>query len=110
MKTKTLLLSLFFTIAVIGLKAQDNEKYEYAYVQYMINMGAGLDGIWMELPGKEMEQIKLELKELKAVKSPLIIWKYAPLMDYLEKLSGEGWQVVSSDLSAGKYFLRRKKQ
>ncbi len=103
MKTQ-IRMSILIGLLIFGLqttlKAQD--KYEFAKV-YAVAGYTKLDGIYVMISGKEMEWIEVKWK---------ILYKYytdyTPLLNYIQKMSDEGWEVITVD--TGTYYLKRKKK
>lgn len=92
-KMKTLLLGLLFTLS-LGLKAQSQDKYEYAQLF-----------IWMKNiivlhSNAPMEKIPLK-------NSDIVESRQEPLQ-ILEKMTDTGWELISIDGLV--YHLKRKKK
>lgn len=99
---------LVFTLSV-SISAQD--KYEYALVRYY-NISGGGDwiGVWVNYAGKDWEQaVKVDYKEVKNNSKSPYNGNYGPLLDYLQKMSTEGWEIVAAGDGQTNYTLRRKK-
>lgn len=107
MKAKTLLLSLFLSLAVFGLKAQD--KYEYAIISYSPYWA----NISISIGGQNHEIIPVADNKLKERKLNAIL-------EEVNKMQEQGWEVFSVQainnnapttytLPDQMFYLRRKK-
>lgn len=99
---------LLFTLSV-SISAQD--KYEYAIVRYWTISGGGdANGVWINYAGKDWEQVvKVDYKEMKSgPKSPYGV-HYGPLLQYIEKMTAEGWEIFAVSDGMSVYTIRRKK-
>lgn len=96
----TFLTGLFFLCLLTGLQAQD--KYEYAKVEAKSFTTAS--GIYVTISGKTTEEIEVKWKKINVGAG---IYDYTPYLDYIAKMTDEGWEVITVDLGA--YYLKRKK-
>ena len=100
-KIKTTLITVFFIFGLFtSIQAQD--KYEYAYVTFAFNMREEYAGIYVTISGKKTEKVEVEIKKV----NPYYI-EYAPIMDYIQKMSDEGWELITIDDHV--FYLKRKK-
>jgi len=100
-KIKTTLMTVFFIFGLLtGIQAQD--KYEVARILYHVNLGANLDGIYVTISGKETELVKVEKKKINS-----FVFEYKPIVDYIQKMLNEGWEIISV-LPNNEYYLKRK--
>ncbi len=104
-KFKKYLLTTIFLLGLITcIQAQD--KYDVARIRSYVNLGGNVDGIYVTISGKETEFIKVEKKKLNAV-----VFDYEPIVDYIQKMMNEGWEVLSvSPEDLGEVFYLRKRK
>ena len=95
-----MLTAFFFFGLLTGLQAQD--KYEFARVLFAPNLGGKLDGIYVTISGKETVKVLFEKKSLNQ-----FLYDYTPIVDYIQKMSDEGWEVIT--ILPNEYYLKRKK-
>ncbi|HLP51201.1 MAG TPA: hypothetical protein VK154_09985 [Chitinophagales bacterium] len=103
MKLKSFILTIALSLfALSGLLAQD--KYEYAIV-YSAMGGGSKSGIIYVTKGKEYEEIPFKVDKGTATSN------FLPLLDYVEKMENEGWQMYSTGNNGYIviYYLRKKK-
>lgn len=105
MKSNTLLLSLFFLFAFVGLKAQENTKYEYATVKYTpTNAGNSQFVIHISKSDGSFETVDGS-KDGKLYNNNL-----TSVLKKVKELNNEGWDVYNTNTEgvATLFFLRKK--
>jgi hypothetical protein len=98
-KLRTTLVAALLLFTVNAALAQ--EKYEYAVVRAYTQTPT-FSVILVTVSGKAVERIPIKWEKVVAA-----IPDYTPFLDQIEKMSDEGWEVITVDNDS--YYLKRKK-
>ena len=96
---KLIFVSLLFLTSTVCLKAQD--KYDYAVVKYVMFVRPG---IYVSISGKESTKIEVTKEQQKE-------HDYSPLLNYVQKMTNEGWKVINTinDRFSISFILEKKR-
>lgn len=102
MKAKKIIITALLAMLILGLKAQD--KYEYAVISYILSSSSTKGTITISKEGKfSITDVKLS--------EGFITNNFLPVLEVVNKLSSEGWEVYSNNvLQNYNYFYLRKKK
>ncbi len=105
---KTTILTILL-LAGLCCTAFAQQKYEYAHVQYLTNMGGKLDGIYVCITGKPAEKIEVT----KPLKINAFTDDYTPLLEYIQTMTDKGWEIISTSKTRNDvydtFYLKRKR-